>query len=83
MEYLGHREIVSITLFDLRLSEGELMLYEACIEYVLKTCVEEKIQQITGCSTREELESYQNELREMIRKYVLSDFLSDKYRKQE
>ena len=49
MEFLGHKEIASVTLFDLKLSEGELMVYEGCIEYVLKNCNEREILRITGC----------------------------------
>ncbi|TCP69404.1 hypothetical protein EDD57_10963 [Baia soyae] len=37
MDYLDHKEIATVVLFDLTLSEGELMVYESCIEYVLQT----------------------------------------------
>ncbi|MBG9775991.1 hypothetical protein O0555_18035 [Brevibacillus laterosporus] len=80
MEYLGHKEIASVTLFELKLSEGELMVYEGCIDYVLKVCDDDEILQLTGCSTKEELKSYQDELKQMIRRYVLKEFLPSKYK---
>ncbi|USG64636.1 hypothetical protein NDK47_21250 [Brevibacillus ruminantium] len=80
MEYLAHKEVASVTLFDLRLSEGELMVYEGCIEFVLKNCVDSEIFRITGCSSREELQSYQDDLKDLVRAYVLKEYLPDKFK---
>ncbi|MEJ8548092.1 hypothetical protein [Brevibacillus borstelensis] len=80
MEYKGHKEIASVTLFDLRLSEGELMVYEGCIEYVLKNCDESEIHKITGCSSKEELQSYQDDLKDLIKAYVWKEYLPDKFK---
>jgi hypothetical protein len=40
MELIKHEEVASVTLLDLRLSEGKLMVYENCIEFVLNNCPE-------------------------------------------
>lgn len=79
MELLKHKEIASVNLFDIRLSEGELMVYESCIEYVIKMCDEKKIYELTGCETKEELLSYQDDLRQLILKHVLKEYLPEKY----
>ncbi len=36
MDVIKYEEIASVTLFELQLSEGELMVYESCIEFVLE-----------------------------------------------
>ncbi|MMZ61590.1 hypothetical protein D1872_237480 [compost metagenome] len=56
------------------------MVYESCIEYVLKHCEESEIPSITGCSTKEELQSYQDDLKDLIKAYVLKEYLPDKFK---
>lgn len=80
MEYLGHNEIASVTLFDLKLSEGELMVYEGCIDFTLKNCDEEALYDLVGCETKEELRSFQNDLKKLIKLYVQEKFLPEKYK---
>lgn len=70
MEILKYEEIASVTLFDLQLSEGELMVYENCIEYVLENCPEEQLYELMGCENREELASFQADLKELIKKLI-------------
>ncbi|SFS45791.1 hypothetical protein [Marininema halotolerans] len=82
MEYFDHEEIASVILYDLRLSEGELMIYEGCIDYVLKHCTDEQICEIAGCEDKEELTIFKNELRELIKKYVWPQYLPDKYKNE-
>ncbi|WP_028590997.1 hypothetical protein [Paenibacillus massiliensis] len=80
MELLKHEEIASVTLFDLRLSEGELMVYENCIEFVLNSCSEEELYELTGCENREELASYQDDLRYLIKSVINNKYLPKKYK---
>lgn len=75
---LKFEEISSVTLFELRLSEGELMVYENCIEFVLKNCSEEQLYELTGCENREELASYQDDLKNLL-KNINKDYLPKKY----
>ncbi|NLL66861.1 MAG: hypothetical protein GX236_04065 [Clostridiaceae bacterium] len=79
MDYLSHEEVADVTLFNLRLSEGELMLYEGCIDFVLKNCDESALYDLVGCETREELRSFQNDLIKIIKLYVQKEFLPEKY----
>ncbi|AZK46693.1 hypothetical protein [Paenibacillus lentus] len=78
MEILKYEEIASVTLFELRLSEGELMVYENCIEFVLENCSEEQLYELTGCENREELASYQDDLKNLL-KNINKDYLPKKY----
>lgn len=80
MELIKHEEIASVTLFDLRLSEGELMVYESCIEYVLNNCNENEMYDLTGCESREELATYQFDLKNLIKLIVNKDYLPEKYK---
>lgn len=70
MDYLSHEEVADVTLFNLRLSEGELMLYESCIDFVLMNCDEEALYDLVGCESKEELKSFQNDLKELIKLYA-------------
>lgn len=79
MELLKKENIASVTLFDLRLSEGELMVYESCIEYVLKNCSEELIYEITGCESKAELATFQEDLIDQIKLISERKYLPKKY----
>lgn len=78
MDYISHEEVSSVTLFKLRLSEGELMVYENCINFVLSNCEEEKIYDLIGCADKEELRSFQKDLVTLIKKYVREEYLSER-----
>ena len=80
MELLKYQEIASVTLFDLRLSESELMVYEGCIRYVLENCKNDILYELTGCESKEELTWFQQELRALIKKHVLPQYLPDTYK---
>ncbi|REK69238.1 hypothetical protein [Paenibacillus paeoniae] len=80
MELLKQEEIASVTLFDLKLSEGELMVYENCIEFVLNNCSEEYLYKLTGCENREELASYQQDLNNLIKTIINKKYLPEKYK---
>ena len=80
MEFLKHEEIASVSLFDLRLSEGELMVYESCLEFVVNNCNDRTIYSLTGCESKDELEDYRYELRKLIKKYVRKEYVPNKYK---
>ena len=80
MDLLQKECIASVTLFDLRTSEGELMVYEGCIDYVLSHCSSEEIFKITGCGDKEELSFYKKELINLIKMVERPDYLPDKYK---
>ena len=80
MDYINHKEVSSINLFELRLSEGELMVYESCIKFVLNNCKEEEIYELIGCESKEELRSFQKDLELLIKKYVQEEYLPENFR---
>ncbi len=79
MEYLNHKEIASVNIFDLRLSEGELMVFESCIDYVIRNCDEKILYSLTGCESIDELKDYQKEVKAIIMKYVRKEYLPYNY----
>lgn len=80
MELIKQDEVASVTLFDLRLSEGELMVYEGCIEYVLNNCNENELYDLTGCDSREELATYHTDLKNLIKLVANKKYLPEKYK---
>ncbi|WP_373963983.1 hypothetical protein [Kosakonia sacchari] len=81
MDLLQKECIASVTLFHVRASEGELMVYEGCIDHILSHCSDEEIFRITGCGDKDELAFYKNELVKMIRMVDRPEYLPDKYKK--
>lgn len=80
MKYLGHEEISYCTVFNLKLSQDEIEVYESCMSHVLKSCSEDEIYNLTGCKF-DELQAWQSTLRELILKYVDENNLPEKYKK--
>ena len=80
IELLKREEIASVTLFDLRLSESELMAYEACIKYVIENCNENEAHKLTDC-TKDELGWLQEDLKELIINNMLEEYLPQRYKK--
>ncbi|ABS49017.1 hypothetical protein BZ17_3154 [Yersinia pseudotuberculosis IP 32953] len=80
MDLLQKECIASVTLFDLRTSEGELMVYEGCIDYVLTHCTDQEIFRITGCGDKQELFFYKEELIKLIKLIERQEFLPEKYK---
>ena len=82
MDLLKQEEVASVNLFDLRLSESEIIIYEGCIDYVLKMCNDKKIFELTGCESKEELTWFQDDLKKLIMTYVSKEFLLERYKKE-
>jgi hypothetical protein len=81
MEYLEHEEVAYCTVFNLKLSQDELEVYESCMKYVLEKCNEKEIFDLTGCKINE-LKAWQEEIRKLIITHVDEEILSEKYKKQ-
>jgi hypothetical protein len=79
MEYLNHENIAYCTLFNLKLSQDELEVYESCMEFVLNRCSESEIYDITGCSI-DELKDWQINIKKLILAYVEKENISEKYK---
>ncbi len=80
MDLLQKECIASVTLFDLRTSVGELIVYEGCIFYVFTLCRDQEIFRITGCGDKQELFFYKEELIKLIKLIERQEFLPEKYK---
>lgn len=80
MDLLKKECIASVTLFDVRVSEGEFMVYEGCINYVLANCSDDEIFRITGCENGQELSFYKDELIRLIKMVGNPEYLTDRYK---
>jgi len=69
MEILKIREIASVNVLDVEISEDELDVYEKCLHHVLQHCSSEDIKQVTG-ATPEELEAIWHEIHTVLRKHT-------------
>ena len=65
MEIIKHTEITSVNLFDIRVSEDEIDVYEAALSYFLKTIPESQIIELLGCTT-DELEEMRDDLYDLL-----------------
>lgn len=81
MEFINHEAIASVSLFKLIVSESELMAFEACIKYVLEHSDEDEIFKNTDC-TKEELGWIQDDMKSLVRKYVLKEYLPERYKEK-
>ena len=79
MDYRAHEEIANVIFFNLRLAESELLMYETCINYVLENCSEQRLHEITGCETKEELIGFQEDLVYLLKKFADKRWLPDRF----
>ena len=76
-EYVGN----AVTLFDVRLSEGEVTLYADCLELIMKICSDNDISQNTECESKEELTWFKDSLVDLLKLIEHKDFLPERYKK--
>ena len=69
METLKIREIASVKMLDIEMSEDEFDACEKCLEYVLQSCSPDEIEQVSG-ATQEELEEIWRQMAATLRKYT-------------
>lgn len=55
------------------------MVYEACIRYVLENCIKDEIEEVTGCESKEELQSFQADLVSLIKNCTNKEFWYKEY----
>lgn len=80
MELLGEDVSDSVTLFSVQLSEGELVLYLDCLNYLLNCASDKVVSSQTECSSLEELSWYRDDILELIKGMRQKDFLPDRYK---
>ncbi|GBO48828.1 hypothetical protein [Pectobacterium versatile] len=76
-EYVGN----AVTLFDVRLSEGEVTLYADCLELVIRVCSDNDISQNTECESKEELSWFKDSLVDLLKSIEHKDYLPERYKK--
>lgn len=75
-EYVGN----AVTLFDVRLSEGEVTLYADCLELIMRICSDNDISQNTECESKEELSWFKDSLVDLLKLIEHKDFLPERYK---
>ncbi|MFJ3049047.1 hypothetical protein [Pseudomonas nitroreducens] len=80
MELVSEEVNDSVTLFNLKLSEGELVLYLDCLNYMIGNSDDNKVSLLTECSSVEELSWYRDDINSLLKNMKKKDFLPDRYR---
>ncbi|HDS1239213.1 hypothetical protein OCJ35_20520 [Pluralibacter gergoviae] len=81
MELLKKEYVANaVTLFDVRLSEGEITLYADCLDLVMRICSEQDISLNTECETKEELSWFKDSLVDLLKLIEHKDFLPERYK---
>ncbi|MFJ5338716.1 hypothetical protein [Pectobacterium sp. CHL-2024] len=76
-EYVGN----AVTLFDVRLSEGEVTLYVDCLDLIIKVCSDNDISQNTECESKKELSWFKDSLVDLLKLIEHKDYLPERYKK--
>jgi hypothetical protein len=71
MDYCSHEEIAFSKIFNIRISDNELQLYEQCIYYVLNNCDDKGVYATTGCMSRKELSWFWQEVAELVWEHLI------------
>lgn len=69
-----------VTLFDIRLSESEVVIYTDCLNYVLTHLSDEQIYEKTECSNKQELSHYLADLKNLMKSMENRRYLPDRYK---
>ena len=69
METLKIREIASVKILDIEMSEGEFDGCKKCSEYVLQSCSPDEIEQVSE-ATQEELEEIWHQMAATLKKHT-------------
>ncbi|MFJ7141916.1 hypothetical protein [Pseudomonas protegens] len=80
MEMLKKECVASITLYDLRVSEGELMVFADCIDMVMKNFSDTVLAENTVCESKEELSFYLDEIKELLKGMVHQEYLPERFK---
>lgn len=70
----------NVTLFEVRLSESEVLVFSDCLNYVLKNCSDEKIEQSTECSSKEELSFFLADILGLIKSMEHKKYIPERYK---
>ncbi|NWA29218.1 hypothetical protein HX866_30470 [Pseudomonas gingeri] len=80
MEILNKECVSSVTLFDLKVSEGELMVFADCVRIVMEKYSDSEIADLTICESREELSYFLSGLTETLKEMVRQEYLPERFK---
>ncbi|WP_157696415.1 hypothetical protein [Pseudomonas asplenii] len=80
MDILKKECVGSVTLFDLKVSEGELMVYADCMRVVMEKFEDGEISDMTICESRKEISYFLAEVKKVLREMVCQEFLEDRFK---
>lgn len=80
MDILNKECISTVTLFDLKVSEGELMVFADCLKIVMENYSDSEIADMTVCESKEELSYFLAGVTEVLKEMVRQDYLPDRFK---
>ncbi len=80
MEIISKECIASVTLFDLKVSEGELMVFADCMRLVMERFSDSDIAALTVCESKEELSYFLSGVTDTLKEMVRQEYLPDRFK---
>lgn len=80
MDILRKECIASVTLFDLKVSEGELMVFADCMRIVMEHCTDSQISDMTVCESKEELSCFLSGGTDVLKAMQRQEYLPDRFK---
>ena len=80
MDVLKKECIASVTLFDLRLSEGELMVYADCMRIIKERLCDSEIASLTVCESKDELSHFLEDMLDALKLVERKEYVSDRFK---
>ena len=80
MDILKKECIASVTLFNLRLSEGELMVYADCMRIIKERLCDSEIATLTVCESKEELTHFLEDMLEALKLVERQEYVPDRFK---
>ncbi len=80
MDILNKECIATVTLFDLKVAESELMVFADCIKIVMENYSDSEIADMTVCESKEELSYFLAGGTEVLKEMVRQDYLPDRFK---
>jgi ribosome-binding protein aMBF1 (putative translation factor) len=80
MDILSKECIATVTLFDVRVSEGELMVFADCMRIVMEKYTDSEIAEMTVCESKQELSFFLSEVTNVVREMERQDYLPDRFK---
>lgn len=80
MDVLKKECVASVTLFDLRLSEGELMVYADCMRIIKERLCNSEIADLTVCESKEELSHFLEDMLDALKLVERQEYVPDRFK---